>query len=84
MIPSKVYDVLKWICLICLPAVATFYFAIASIWGLPYPKEVGETITAIDTFLGCLIGVSTIEYNKRKEAELKEARRINGQDDNIE
>ena len=80
MIPSKVYDVLKWICLILLPATATFYFAIASIWNLPYPKEIGETITAISTLLGCLLGISTIKYNEQKEAELNEVRRLNGQD----
>ena len=79
MFKNHVYDVLKWIALIVLPALATFYFALATIWDLPYPKEIGETITAIDTLLGCLLGVSTVRYNEQKELELEEARRLNAQ-----
>lgn len=63
---SKVYDVLKWIALVFLPALATLYFAISGIWGLPYGEQVVGTLTAIDTFLGALIGISNINYNKNK------------------
>jgi hypothetical protein len=61
---NKTYDVLKWIAQILLPAVATLYFAIAQIWGLPYGEEIVGTITAIDAFLGALLGISTYQYNK--------------------
>lgn len=61
---DKMYDVLKWVAQILLPAIATLYFAIAQIWGLPYGEEIVGTITAIDAFLGALLGISTYQYNK--------------------
>ena len=64
---NKVYDVLKYIAQIGLPALATLYFAIAEIWGLPYSAEVIGTITALDAFLGVLLGVTTAQYNKKGE-----------------
>lgn len=63
-IPDKVYDILKWVALIVLPAIATLYGVLASIWGLPYGDQIVATITAIDTFMGALLGVSTYKYNK--------------------
>ena len=62
---NKVYDVLKWIAMYLLPALGTLYFAIASIWGLPYGEQIVGTITAVDTFLGVILGISTVQYNKR-------------------
>ena len=62
---NKTYDVLKWIAMVVLPAIATLYFALAGIWGFPYAEEIVGTITAIDTFLGVLLGVSTAQYNKK-------------------
>jgi len=64
---NKTYDVLKWVAQILLPAVATLYFAIAQIWGLPYGEQIVGTITAIDAFLGALLGISTYQYNKRSD-----------------
>lgn len=58
------YDFLKWVAQILLPAFATLYFALAQIWGLPYAEQVVGTITAIDAFLGALLGISTHYYNK--------------------
>ena len=63
--PNKVYDVLKWIAQILLPALGTLYYAVAKIWGLPYCEEIVGTITAVDLFLGTLLGISTIQYNKQ-------------------
>jgi len=63
---DKMYDVLKWVAQILLPAVATLYFAIAQIWGLPYGEQIVGTITAIDAFLGALLQISTNQYNKDK------------------
>ena len=59
---NKTYDVLKWIALYFLPALATLYFALAGIWGLPYGEQVLGTISAIDTFLGVLLGISNAKY----------------------
>lgn len=61
---NKVYDVLKWVALIVLPAIATLYSSLAGIWGLPYAEQIPLTITAIDTALGVLLGISTSSYNK--------------------
>lgn len=61
---NETYDVLKFVAQIVLPAAGTFYFALAKIWGLPYGTEIVGTITAVDTFLGALLGISTSQYNK--------------------
>ena len=63
-ISNKTYDVLKWIAQLLLPALGTLYFALASTWGLPYSDQVVGTITAIDTFLGVILGLSAAQYNK--------------------
>ena len=65
---NKVYDVLKYIALIVLPAVATLYFALSQIWGLPYGEEIVGTITAVDAFLGALLGISSAQYYKHEVA----------------
>lgn len=64
---DKTYDVLKWIATYLLPALGTLYFALAQIWNLPYGEQVVGSITAIDTFLGVVLGLSTSQYNKQKE-----------------
>ena len=64
---NKTFDVLKYIAQIVLPAIATLYFALAQIWGLPYGEQIVGTITAIDAFLGALLGISTYKYNKKEE-----------------
>ena len=61
---NKTYDMLKWIAQYLLPASGTLYFALAAIWGLPYGEQVVGTITAVDTFLGVLLGISSASYNK--------------------
>lgn len=61
---NKVYDILKWIALYLLPALGTLYFALSGIWGLPYGEQVVGTITAADTFLGVLLGISSASYKK--------------------
>lgn len=71
---DKTYDVLKWIQRLFLPALATLYLALGSIWKdiiyLPYPEQVAATITAIDTFLGVILGISSANYYK-EQAELQ-------------
>ena len=68
-LPDKVYDVLKWIAMYLLPALGTLYFALAGIWNFPCGEEVVGTITAIDTFLGVILGISTAQYNKENTEE---------------
>lgn len=62
---NKIYDALKWVAMYFLPALGTLYFALAGIWGWPYGEQIVGTITAIDTFLGVLLGISSAQYNKR-------------------
>nr|DAU60255.1 MAG TPA: holin [Caudoviricetes sp.] len=71
MMNNKIYDVLKWVAQYLLPALATLYFAIAQVWGLPYGEQIVGTITAIDTFLGVILGISTVQYNKALNSEKK-------------
>ena len=69
---NKVYDILKYIAQIILPALATLYFGLAKIWGFPYGKEIVGTITAIDTFLGCILKLSADNYYKKLNEEGEE------------
>ena len=61
---NEMYDALKWIAMILLPAIGALYFTLAGIWGLPYAEQIVGTITGIDTFLGVILGISTSKYNK--------------------
>lgn len=61
---NRTYDMLKFIAQIFLPALGTLYFALASIWGLPYGEQIVGTITAVDAFLGAILGISTKKYNE--------------------
>lgn len=70
MMSNKTYDVLKWIALVALPALGTLYFALSKIWGLPYGTEIVGTISAIDAFLGALLGISTNVYNKMNKTDV--------------
>ena len=65
MMNNKVYNVLKWIAMIVLPAIATLYLGLSNVWGLPYGEEVSATITLVNTFLGTVLMISTSQYNKR-------------------
>lgn len=59
---DKIYNTLKWIAQYFLPAAGTLYFALSGIWGLPYGEQIVGTITAVDTFIGVLLGISTANY----------------------
>lgn len=67
-LPDKVYNILKYVCLIALPACAWLYSQLSTVWNLPYGQQVSQTISMIATFLGVLIGVSTYQYNKIKDS----------------
>lgn len=62
---NKLYDIFKWVAMYLLPAAGTLYFALADIWQLPYSAQVVGTITAIDTSLGILLGISTASYKRK-------------------
>lgn len=61
---NKVYDVFKYIAQIVIPAIATLYFALAQVWAFPYAEEIVGTLTAIDAFLGTMLGISSATYNR--------------------
>lgn len=60
---NNVYDILKQVALIWVPAIGTLYFALAGIWNLPYPEQIVGTLTALDTFLGAVLGISSANYH---------------------
>lgn len=64
---NKTYDILKFVAQILLPALGTLYFALAGIWNFPYGREIVGTITAVDTFLGAILGLSSANYNKEEK-----------------
>lgn len=66
---NKVYDILKTISLMCLPAIATLYAVLAGIWNLPFPEQIPATITAINACLGAFLGISSAKYNKTEDNE---------------
>lgn len=67
---SWLYDRLKFLAQIVLPALGTLYFALAGIWGLPHADEVVGTIVAIDTFLGVVLGISSAGYSSKQVGEI--------------
>ena len=68
MLSNKVYDVLKAITMVVIPAISTMYFALCGIWGLPYGEQVVGTLAAIGTFLGSLLTLSSSKW-KREQKE---------------
>lgn len=62
---NKVYDVLKWIVVLVLPATATLYSVLSGIWGLPYGEAIPNTITAVNAFLGTVLMISSVQYSKK-------------------
>lgn len=66
---NKIYDALKWIAQYLLPGAATFYFTVGNIWNLPAIEGVVGTIMAVDVFLGAILGLSSMEYQKARLRE---------------
>ena len=66
ILSNALYDKLKFVAQIILPAAGTLYFALAGIWGWPYGEQIVGTLTAVDAFLGALLGISTSQYKKRE------------------
>ena len=78
MLQNKAYDILKWVCIIVLPACASLYAELGEVWGFPFLNEIPKSIIIVDAFLGALLGVSTIKYNKDNVRRLTEE----GEEDN--
>lgn len=62
---NKVYDILKWVALVGLPALTALWLTLANIWGFPYAEAIGATLAAVTTFLGAVLGISSINYAKK-------------------
>lgn len=71
-LPDSVYNILKWITMIVLPALATAYVGLSAIWGWPYADEIAKTTAVICTLLGALLGISTAQYNRDIQFEDEE------------
>ena len=64
ILSDKVYNTLKWVTMVALPAIGALYFGLSQIWGFPFGEEIVGTISLITVFLGTLLGISTYNYNK--------------------
>ena len=66
---DSTYDFLKWLAMLFLPALATLVKVVFTIWNIPYGNEISATIVAINTFLGAILGISNMAYNKQKDEQ---------------
>lgn len=64
---NKLYDCLKWIALVVLPALASLYIGLGQFWTIPYPEQIAGTIMLVDAFLGTILGISSINYAKQNK-----------------
>jgi len=85
---NKTFDVLKWVAIVVLPALATFVKMLFPVWGIPYCEQIASTVVAVDFLLGALLGVSTVQYDRARataaESEAQEMRNIISLDDTFE
>ena len=65
---DKTYDVLKWVTMICIPALGGAYAALAPVWGWPLADEICRSANILTALLGTLLGISTAEYNKEQKS----------------
>lgn len=77
---NKTYDILKYVALFFLPALATLMLTLTNIWHIPYGEAIAATITALDTFLGALLKISSNNYYAADEFDYIE----DGEDDEIQ
>lgn len=75
LLSDKVYEVLKWLAILALPAVADFIKFLFPTWNIPYGDPIAETIRQIALLIGILIGVSTIQYNKQLNADITDIKK---------
>lgn len=65
ILPDRVYDILKWVAIIVMPALSTFIVGLGGIWSFPYAEQIAATVTAVGVLLGALLGLSSAKYNSR-------------------
>ena len=65
LLPDHVYDILKWVAIIVMPALATFIVGLGGIWSIPFAGQLAATITAVGVLLGALLGLSSVKYNSK-------------------
>ena len=61
---NKVYDILKWVALVFIPALITFYGVVGNVLNIPYTDVILTIMGAFDVFLGSLLGITSAQYNK--------------------
>ncbi len=66
---NSLYDILKWLTVVVLPALATFYALLANTWNLPYSEQIPTTITGLSTLLGACLMISSSNYNKEEDSQ---------------
>lgn len=64
---DTLYDILKWITMVVIPALTTAYVGLSAVWGWPFATEVAKTSAVVCTLLGALLGISTAEYRRGEE-----------------
>ena len=69
IISNKLYDAMKWVAQFLLPGLATLYFALSAVWGLPHTEEIVGTIVAVNVFLGALLGISNYKFKKEQDRD---------------
>jgi hypothetical protein len=67
MLSNRVFDILKWLTLVGIPALTTAYVGLSAIWGWPYADQVAKTSAVICVLLGSLLGISTIQYQRESK-----------------
>lgn len=74
VLPDKIYNILKWLCIIVLPALAVFIAKVFEVWGIPYGPQISVTIEYLAVFLGAILCISQIGYNKIQDAPVEEVK----------
>jgi hypothetical protein len=64
---DKLYDILKWVAILFLPALAILIKTVFAIWQIPLGDQISATIIALQVFLGAILGVSSLNYNKEQK-----------------
>lgn len=63
-LPDNVYDILKWVTMLVLPALATLVTSLGAIWGIPHAGQIADTVVAVNAALAMVLGISTIQYHR--------------------
>lgn len=69
MMSNRTYDILKWVTMLALPALATLLRSLGAIWGIAIAPQLADTVVAINAALAMCLGISTLRYNKENGCE---------------